>query len=62
MVSVMSGMLYKVVGTTAERDSLVLCEIHLHHVTTAPSLLEGGPSLQHKLLLLLTTGENKREL
>ena len=45
---------------TAECDSLVFCEIHLHHVTTAPSLLEGGPSLQHKILLLLTTGENNQ--
>ena len=60
MVSVMSGMLYKVVSTTAECDSLVLCGTHLHHVPTAFSIQGGGPSLRRIALVSMTTGESNQ--
>ena len=45
-------------GTTVECDSLLPYGIHLLRVPTAPSPQEGALSLQHTILLLLTTGEN----
>ena len=60
MVSVMSGMVYWVVGTTAKCDSLLSCGTHLHRVTTALSIQGGGPLLRRVALVSLTTGENNQ--
>ena len=62
MVSVMSGMLYYVVSTTAEYDSLVLYAAHLHRVPKAFSVLGGGHCLRQIALVSLTTGENNQIL
>ena len=47
-------------GTTAECDSLVSYEIHLHRVPTAFSAQGGGPLLQRIALVPLTTEENNQ--
>ena len=60
MVSVVSGMLYWVVGTTAESDSLVPYEEHLLHVLQASSGQGHDPSLQQTSLESLTKGENNQ--
>ena len=60
MVSIMSEMLYELMGTTVECGSLVPCETHLPRVPSASSVQGGGPPLQHTSLVSLTTGENNQ--
>ena len=60
MISIMSRMLYQVVGTTAECDSPVLCEALLPRVPLASSIHGAGHTLQPTSLVYVTTGEKNQ--